>query len=174
MINSTWCPPDMTLRIKSKQFNLCFITVWESFRCFFANLPWGEASICLSDIKPRSVESCSDGCPSGRFHNFHTGSPELGRSPSGFLVATLAEALLPLQFSVVGGHRSVGNLQRSRISIYLFFLFLFCSPSPWHLPPHHLCWQFPSSTLLWGECETLYRHRCVPSHTIMIIIIIID
>ena len=91
-----------------------------------------------SAIKPRTVECCSDGCPSGSFSHLHTGSLELNLSDHRVLGHLSYQGPSPLiaQFGWVpssrsagcsklltfknyGGHCALGNLQCSR-NIYIF------------------------------------------------------
>ncbi len=93
----SWFPSDMMLRIE----RILFLRVWGSFRCFFAN------SRCVScvftedriefvhtTIKPRSVECCSDVCPSVGFSHLHIWSRSSTRVSIRFLVTSLDKALL--------------------------------------------------------------------------------
>ena len=119
-------PPNMTLRIGAKQFNVGFIKTPCGLSCVFL---CGEASIW--PLKPRSVESCSECCRSGSFFNFHTGFLELSQSdhwvlchlsyqvPSPLIAqfgwaassrkSTGCSKLLP--FKNHGVHCALGNLQ---------------------------------------------------------------
>ena len=91
VMNSAWFPPDITLRIEAKQLNLGFIRpenlVSHSLRvlyalfcklqaCFHVSFTEERLLSGHSAIKPRSVECCSDGCPSGSFSHLHTGPVE--------------------------------------------------------------------------------------------------
>ncbi len=73
----SWFPSNMMLRIEVPQTRDLLLTVWGSFRCFSAN------SKCVSAIKPRSVECCSDVCPSVSFSNLHIWSWSSTEWPSG-------------------------------------------------------------------------------------------
>ena len=110
-----------------------------------------------SAIKPRSVECCSDGCPSGSFSHLHTGSLELSQSdhqvlghlsyqgPSPPIAQFGLEAssrksfgsskLLP--FKNYGGHCALGNLQYS-----IVLSVAFSRSVPRHNPVSELCRQF--------------------------------
>ena len=78
-------PPDVTLGIQAKEFHLSFISPQNfvlaysqrAVMCFFTKewLPSGH-----SNIKAWLVESCRDGCPSGRFSHLHKGTLELCQS----------------------------------------------------------------------------------------------
>ena len=87
VMSGAWFPPDMTLRIEAKQFNLGFIRpenlVSHSLRVqagFPVSVTEERLLSGFSAIKPRSVECCSDGCAIGSFFHLHTGSPELIQS----------------------------------------------------------------------------------------------
>ena len=135
-----------------------------------------------SAIKPRSVECCSDGCPSGSFSHLHTGSLELSQSdhrvlghlsyqgPCPLPIAQFGQAassrkspgcskLLP--FKNYGGHCALGNLQCSRI------FFSLPRSVPQHNPVSELCRQFLQLMawfLLWYALSAVrpYIDRCVP------------
>ncbi|ETE67749.1 hypothetical protein L345_06466, partial [Ophiophagus hannah] len=71
--------------------------------CFTVGRYWAGDEWCLvlfckkrafSAIKPRSVEGCSNGCPSGTLSHLHTRSLELSQRTIGFLVISLTKALL--------------------------------------------------------------------------------
>ncbi len=62
----------------SSDHRILFLRVWGSFRCFFAHskcvscvLPEERIESCHTAIKPRSVECCSDVCPSVDFSHLH-------------------------------------------------------------------------------------------------------
>ena len=87
-------PPDMTHRFEVKQSNLCFIRPENPVSCQYesplgAFLQIQSGLSCITEerlpsdhsaLKPRSVECCCDGCPSGSFSHLHTGSLELSQS----------------------------------------------------------------------------------------------
>ena len=138
MVSSAWFPPDMMPRIEVKQFNLGLIRpenlAFHSLRVILGfhvsfteeRLPSGHSA-----IKPRTLECCGDGCPSGSFSSLHTGSLLLNQSdhrvlghPSyqgpSLLITQFGWAascrknpgcskLLP--FNNYGGHCSFGKLQ---------------------------------------------------------------
>lgn len=96
------------LKMKAKKFNpsdqrILFLTVWESFRCFFKTpfglsveerrlalylsiSHWGQMSV-RSPIQLRLVQCCIDGWPSETFSHLYTGSLELIHI--GFLITSL-------------------------------------------------------------------------------------
>lgn len=78
--------PNSSILASSGQIIL-FLTVWVSFRYFHEMSK--QAFMCLfeerpasghSDVKPKSVECCSDSCPCGSHSQIHTGSLELSQS----------------------------------------------------------------------------------------------
>ena len=84
--------PDVTLGIQAKEFNLGFIRSenlvshgLRSFRCHLSNsqvgfhVPFTEECL-LSGHNGLMVESCRDGCSSGRFFHLHRGTLELCQS----------------------------------------------------------------------------------------------
>ncbi len=84
----------------SSDQRILFLTVWGSFRCFFANskcvfmcLHWREDWV-INAIKPRSVECCSGVCPSVDFSHPHIWSWSSTRVTIRFFVTTLTKALL--------------------------------------------------------------------------------
>ncbi len=79
---------------------ILFITVWWSFRCFFANskcvfmcLHWREDWVLPHCIKLRSMECYSDVCLSADFSYLHIGSWSSTRVTIRFLVTSLTKAL---------------------------------------------------------------------------------
>ncbi len=83
----------------SSDQRILFLRVCRSFRCFFCKF-----QVCFHvsslrrrtslAIKPRSVESCSDVCPSLGFSYLHIWSWSSTRVTIRFLVTTLTKALL--------------------------------------------------------------------------------
>lgn len=78
--------PNSSILASSDQIIL-FLTVWVSFRYFHEMSK--QAFMCLfeerpasghSAVKPKSVECCSDGCPSGSHSQLHRESLELSQS----------------------------------------------------------------------------------------------
>ena len=99
-----------SILVSSNQ-KILFLTVWQPFRVFLETpsglsrvfpvteerLPSGHFA-----MKPRSVEHCSDGCPSGSVSHLHTGSLELGQSDHRILSHLSYEALVPWLVSLAG------------------------------------------------------------------------
>ncbi len=93
----TWC-----LELRFIRPENLFLTVWGSFRCFFLQIPsvfscvYPEERIesCHTAIKPRSVECCSDVCPSVDFSCLHIWSWSSTRVTIRLLVTTLTKAVL--------------------------------------------------------------------------------
>ncbi len=84
----------------SSDQRILFLTVWGSFRCFFANskcvfmcLHWREDWV-INAIKPRAMECCSGVCPSVDFSHLHIWSWSSTRVTIRFFVTTLTKALL--------------------------------------------------------------------------------
>ncbi len=92
VMSSAWFPSNMMLRI---------LTVWGSFRCIFCKFQvfscvFTEEKIEFGHtaIKPRSVECCSDVCPSVSFSHLHIWSWSSTRVTISFLVTSPTKALL--------------------------------------------------------------------------------
>ncbi len=90
-----------TLTSSSNQ-RILFLTVWGSFRCFFTNskcvfmrLHWRDYWVLHTAIKPRSMECCSDVCPSVDVSYLHIWSWSSTRVNIGFLVTTLTKSPSP-------------------------------------------------------------------------------
>ena len=116
-----------------------------------------------SAIKPRLMECCSGGRPSGSLSHLHRGSLELSQRIIG--IPSLTKALLPrspgcstlLPLKNYGGRWSLGNLQSSRILMW---------PSTqsrlWALQA--VPWTSWFVFLLWYASSVVrpYKNRCLP------------
>ena len=93
MMSSACFPPDMTLRTEARQYSIGFTRPEKvvshnlrNFRWFFLQTPTGNVSVTenrlhlVTAIKPRLVESWTDGCLSGSFSHLHKISLELSQS----------------------------------------------------------------------------------------------
>jgi hypothetical protein len=74
-------PPEVTLCIQAKEFNLGFIRPKNVvshglivFRCPLANSKWTVMCLLLATLTAWLVECCRDGFPSGRFSHLHRGT----------------------------------------------------------------------------------------------------
>ncbi len=98
----SWFPSNMMLRIEVHQTRescfsqsegplAAFLQIPSVFSCVFTEerIEFGHTA-----IKPRSVECCSDVCPSVSFSNLHIWSWSSTRVTIRFLVTTLTKALL--------------------------------------------------------------------------------
>ena len=157
---------------------MLFCKLQAGFRVTFTEerLPSGHSA-----IKPRSVECCSDDCPSGSFSHLHTGSLELSQSDHRVLghlsyqgpsppiaqfgwTASSRKTLQALFTNCLKNSEGHRNLQCSS-----FFL-AFPRPVPWHNPVSELCKQFlwPHGLVLLRyalSAETIYRQMCAfPNH----------
>ncbi len=89
-----WFPSNRMLGIEVHLTRESYFSVWGSFRCFFANSKFvscvfTEERIEFSTaIKPRSVECCSDVCPSVDFSHLYIWSWSSTRVTIRFLVTT--------------------------------------------------------------------------------------
>ena len=146
-----------------------------AFMCFTEErLPSGN----YLAIKPRSVECCSDGCPSGSSSRNSSAEPSGSWSPSPPL-AQFGQAASsrkshdcskPLPFKNYGGHCALGNLQCSRIVSIAF-----PKSVSWHNSVFVLCRQFirhhglAFALIYIVSYETLYRQVCAfPNHVQLI------
>ena len=138
-----------------------------------------------SAIKPRLVECCSDGCPSGSFSHLHTGSLELSQSDHQVLGHLSYQGPSPpiAQFAgwpALGRVLVVPNFFHLRImeaTVLLGtfnaaeFFVAFPRSVPRHNPVSELCRQFLQphglvfALICIVSCETLYRQVCAfPNH----------
>ena len=80
VMSSSWFTPDMTLRNEVNQFNLGFIRPEKLQVGCHVSFTEERLPPVNTAIKPRSMECCRDGYPSGSFSYLHTGSLELSQS----------------------------------------------------------------------------------------------
>ncbi len=87
----TWFPSNMMLRIEVNQTRLCFLQIPSVISCVFTEerIEFGHTA-----IKPRSVDCCSDVCPSVGFSHLHISTWSSTRRTIRFLITSLDKALL--------------------------------------------------------------------------------
>ena len=187
------------LGIKGKLFNLGFIrpdnlvshslsVLQVQVFCkpkagFHESFPKERLLSGLSARKPKSVECCSDGCPSGSFSTQDDWSS--AKVTTGFLVTSLTKALVRWLISLAGWP-AVGVLVASNVfhlgimeaAVLLGtfwrsrnFFVAFPRSVPQQYPVSELCWQvlWPHGSVValisTVSCETLYRQVCAfPNH----------
>ncbi len=134
--------PKSSILVSSDQ-RILFVTILESFRCFFSKLHAGFHVSCTEErlpsghsaIKPRLVEGCSDGWLSTTFSHLPNASLELSHSDLWVLLYLSHQGSSPpiaqfgrtassrkgsgrpkrLPFKDYGGHCALRNLKCSRI-----------------------------------------------------------
>jgi len=136
VMTSAWFPPDITLCIQAKEFNLCFIRpenlISHSLRVFqvhFGKLqagchvPFTEEWLPSgpSTIQAWLVECCRNGCPSWRLSSVHRAMLELCQSDHRVLCGQLEEESLWL--CAVTFLASFGLLI---ITLFLPIIYTFC------------------------------------------------
>ncbi len=177
----------------SSDQRILFLTVWGSFRCFFANskcvfmcLHWGEDESGHTAIKPRLMERCSDVCPSVGFSYLHIWSWSSTRVTIRFLVHHSNQSPSPsiAQFGQEASSRKNPGcfklfplrVQRLHASVNLqwsrFFSELFPRCVAWRNPVSELYRQFffylRAWFLLWyalSAVRPFIKTYAFPNHT---------
>ncbi len=133
----SWFPSNMMLRIEVHQTRescfsqsegplVAFLLILSVFSCVYTEerIEFGHTA-----IKPRSVECCSDVCPSVSFSNLHIWSWSSTRVTIGFMVTTLTKALLHQLVSLVKRPALGRILVVSNSSIKVTETTCICDPS---------------------------------------------
>ncbi len=128
-----------------------FLQIPSVYSCVFTEerIEFGHTS-----IKPRSMECCSDVCPSVGFSNLHIWSWSSTRVTIRFLVTTLTKALLHQLLSLASSRKSPGCFKLLLLRVtettcicdpsmkQTFFSKLFPRCVAWHKPVSELYKQF--------------------------------
>ncbi len=155
---------------------ILFLTVWGSFWCFFANSKcffFTEERIesCHTTIKSRSMECCSNVCPSVRFSYLHIWSWSSTRVTIRFLVTSVDKALLHQLLSLarrpaLEGVQAVSNFFHLRVTETTCF----CEPS---VKQNFFSELFPRCVAWCKLVSELYRQLFWPQGLVFALICII-
>ncbi len=139
----------------SSDQRILFLTVWGSFRCFFVNskcvffcLHWGEDWVWPHQHKHRSVECCSDVCPSVGSFYLHIWSWSSTRVTIRFFVTTLTKALLHQLLSLARRPSLKSPCCSKRLPLWIMEATCFCEPSV----QQNFFWTLPQMCGLMQSC----------------------